>query len=149
MLSDQIDEALMLTEKYPMPGALTEYYTAVNSWRALPFSEGSLFYSVTAQMVQSMPMGVGVRASNKVDSVENFEFRLANTTASATGEGDVVESYTINGNEIPFTLQIPESALRFRANNIEVVRGSSSDEFRFYSSTAQLLDYSYTGDQVS
>ena len=149
MLTDQIDEALMLTEKYPMPGALTEYYTAVNSWRALPFSAGSLFYSVTAQMVQSMPMGLGVRASNKVDSVENFEFRLANITASATGEGDVVESYTINGNEIPFTLQIPESALRFGANNIEVVRGSSSEEFRLYSSTAQLLDYSYTGDQVT
>lgn len=51
--------------------------------------------------------------------------------------------------QIDEALMLTESALRFGANNIEVVRGSSSDEFRFYSSTAQLLDYSYTGDQVS
>ena len=148
MLSEQIEEALMLTEKYPMPGALTEYNTAVNGWRALPFSAGSLFFTMSAQMIQSMPMGIGIRASENVDTIKNFAFRLASINAIATGSGDIVKSYTLNGNEMPYTLQVLESKLRFGVNKVRVTRGTENDQTRLYSSTAQLLDYHYNQEAI-
>ncbi len=148
MLSEEVSEARMLTMKYPMSGALTEYNKAVESWRSLPFTAGSFFFTVTAQMIQSMPMGIGVRASNNVDHIENFQFRLSSFDASASGKGDVINKYTLNGQEIPFTLQIPESLMRFGKNTLEIERCTFFEGFRLYSSTAQLLDYSHLPNEI-
>ncbi|MFW6303398.1 MAG: hypothetical protein ACOC2L_02140, partial [Candidatus Sumerlaeota bacterium] len=63
MLDEEIEDALMLTEKYPTPGALTEYQNAPDGWRALPFSAGSLFFSASSLLLQSLPFGIAVRAS--------------------------------------------------------------------------------------
>jgi len=149
MLADEVSEARMLTRKYPMPGALTEYNTGVEGWRSLPFTAGSFFYSVSAQIIQNMPLGIGVRASNNVDRMDNFQFRVSLFDAIATGEGDRVEGYTLNGREIPHTLQIPESLMRFGRNELEIRRGNSFVDFRLYSSTAQLKDCSMDGDKVT
>jgi len=145
MLSEQIKDALTLTKKYPMKGAVTEYQKEVEGWRALPFQIGALYQSVTSQIIQNMPMGIGVRASNFVDSIQNYNFRSAVISARQTGKGDVVKSYTINGKEIKHTLQIPSNVLRNGTNSIEISRDTRSEQFRLYSSTAELL--SCTGDE--
>ncbi len=149
MLKDEVNEARMHTTKYPMSGALTEVNKGEESWRSLPFTAGSFFYSVSAQIIQNMPMGIGVRASNNVDQMDNFQFRVSSFDAHAFGTGDVVKRYTLNGLEIPWTLQIPESLMRFGVNRLEIERGASFDGFRLYSSTAQLQDYACTPDEAS
>ena len=149
MLTDEVKEAMMLTRKYPMPGALTEYNTAVESWRGLPFSAGSFFYSVSAQMMQSLPMGVAVRASNKADKLSHYQFRLSTFNMVADGSGDVVEKWSLNDHEIPYTLQVPESQMVFGKNRIAVKRTARHDGFRLYSSTARLQDYSVVGNTIA
>lgn len=139
MLSDEVDEAMVLSQKYPMKGALTEYYTAVESWRGLPFSASSFFFSTVAQVMQSMPMGIGVRASENVDTLKNFRFRLSSFDIFASGKGDVVESFTLNGEQLPYSLQVPDSKMRFGRNKIMVSRTTEHDGFRLYSSSARLL----------
>ena len=138
MLSEQIKDALTLTKKFPMKGAVTEYQEEVNGWRALPFQIGALYQTVTSHIIKNMPMGIGVRASMFVDSIQNYNFKLAVISATQTGKGDVVKSFKINGKEIKHTLQIPSNILRNGQNSIEVVRDKASDQFRLYSSTAEL-----------
>jgi hypothetical protein len=140
MLSEQIKDALTLTKKYPMKGAVTEYQKEVNGWRALPFQIGSLYYSLAGQILYSMPFGIGVRASNFVDIISDFKYKLSMITAKQVGDGDVVESYSINAKTMLHSLQIPSNLLRNGLNNIEIKRTKKSATFRLYSSTAELLD---------
>ena len=112
----------------------------VESWRALPFQIGTLYYSLTGQILHSMPLGIGVRASNFVDSISNFKYKLALVNAKQTGKGDVVESYSINAKTMLHSLQVPSNLLRYGVNNIEIKRTKKSATFRLYSSTAELLD---------
>jgi len=146
MLTEQVKDALTLTKKFPMKGAVTEYQKEVEGWRALPFQIGALYQSITSQIIQSMPMGIGVRASNFVDSIQNYNFRSAVISAKQTGKGDVVKFFKINNKEVKYTLQIPSDILRHGNNTIEISRGTRSDDFRLYSSTAELL--SCTGDET-
>ena len=148
MLSEQIKDALTLTKKFPMKGAVTEYQKETEGWRALPFQIGALYYSLTAQIIQSMPMGIGVRASNLVDSIQNYKFRLAVINARQHGDGDVVKSYKINNREMSFSLQIPANMLRTGVNTIEITRCKSAENFRLYSSTAELLSCNKEGSGI-
>ncbi len=148
MLSDEIKDALLLTEKYPMPGGITEYRGQENNWRALPFSAGSFFFSISGQILQSLPMGLAVRASDKVDKISNFQYRLSKIQASARGSGDVVKSFTLNGEPVRFSLQIPNARLHSGQNTIEIVRTTENDAFRLYSSSAELLDIHLEDESV-
>jgi len=140
MLSPEIKDALALTVKYPLPGALTEYNRQVESWRGLPFSAGSLFFSMASQMISSLPDGIAVRASNKVDSVSNFRYKLSSIQANASGKGDVVTSFKLNGERINGTLQIPDNKLLPGKNIVEIERGEKYNGIRLFSSNAQLLN---------
>jgi len=148
MLSEQVRDALALTKKYPMQGAVTEYQKETEGWRALPFQVGALYHSVSAQIIQSMPMGIGVRASNFVDSIQNYRFRQAVINARQQGSGDVVASYTLNGKEVLYSLQLPSNRLRTGYNTIAITRGSRCESFRLYSSTAELLACDREGNNV-
>ena len=154
MLRDEIDDALVCSEKYPMEGALGEYIGSVNkvnsyrAWRALPFTAGSLFYSVTSLLIQSLPMGIAVRASDCVENVKNYSYRLARIDATRTGKGDVVERVTINGSVLEGTLQIPENRMHPGKNMIDVQCSDSQDEVRLYSSSAELWDCTISGEKV-
>jgi len=148
MLSEQIKDALTLTKMYPMKGAVTEYQKQTEGWRALPFQIGALYYTLSAQIIQSMPMGIGVRASNLVDSIQNYKFKLAVINARQHGEGDVVKSYKINNREMPFSLQIPANMLRNGINTIEITRCKQSENLRLYSSTAELLSCDSEGSKL-
>jgi hypothetical protein len=142
MLYPEINDALKLTVKYPMPGALTEYNRQVESWRALPFSAGSLFFSMASQMITSLPDGLAVRASSKVDSICSFRYKLSTIQAKATGKGDVVDFYILNGDTICNTLQIPDNKLLPGSNDLDVYRCEVNNDFRLFSSTAQMLNVS-------
>ena len=148
MLSAQIKDALTLTVKYPMPGGLTEYNTALEGWRALPFSAGSLFFSMASQLISSLPEGIAVRANNKVDSILNFRYKLSSIQAVALGKGDVVLSYIMNGDTLANSLQIPENKLIAGKNTLTVVRGESTKQFRLFSSSAQLLNVATSANLV-
>ncbi len=148
MLQDEIKEAMMLTEKYPMPGALSEYRTHIESWRGLPFSAGSFLYSTASQMLKSLPFGLAVRASNNVDTITNFHFRISRINAYADGQGDAVEYCSINGRKVPYSLQIPETWLRQGNNRIEIKRTIQTNLFRLYASNIQLIDIDADEKQV-
>lgn len=149
MLAEQIKDALTLTKKFPMKGAVTEYQKEVEGWRALPFQVGALYYSLTGQIITSMPLGIGVRASNFVDSIANFKYKLALINAKQKGEGDVVKTYSINNKTMLHSLQIPTNLLRNGENIIEISRCKSSDTFRLYSSTADLLACKQEGSKLA
>ena len=139
MLTAEVEHALLLTEKYPMPGGITEYKDRLNSWRSLPFSAGSFFFSVSGQILQSLPLGIAVRASDKVDSLSNFQYQLSRFQVKASGEGDEVEQYSLNGEIIEHTLQIPYDKIKAGNNVLTTKRTASYDQPRLYSSTAQLI----------
>lgn len=148
MLTAQIKDANSVTIKYPMPGALTEYNRQIESWRALPFSAGSLFFSMASQMISSLPDGIAVRASNKVDSLVNFRYKLSSIQANAYGNGDVVNFYVLNGDTLRNTLQIPDSKLIPGHNLLNVNRGRENCNFRLFSSSAQLVTVSEKGKTI-
>ncbi len=146
MLTPEIDDALTLSERYPMQGSLGEYISCVNdpkdlyrSWRALPFTAGSLFYSATALLIQSLPMGIAVRASGMADRIDDYQYRLARLSVHCTEEGDDVATVMVNNEPLEGTLQIPEGMLRPGANTVEVSRGAHHTAPRLYSSSAELL----------
>ncbi|MBI5722858.1 MAG: hypothetical protein HZA50_02790 [Planctomycetes bacterium] len=139
LLNDQVDEALTLTQRYPMQGAVTEYRKNIEGWRALPFGTGSLLLSVVSNLVQALPQGLAVRAGDLVEKVDNFCYRQARINFTAAGRGDVVLDVFVNGQKLHGTLQLPENLLRTGRNEVNVVRGGSFDGLRLYSSDAALL----------
>ncbi len=99
-------------------------------------------------MISSLPDGIAVRASNKVDSISNFRYKLSSIQAVAKGKGDVVTSFLLNGDTIGYSLQIPENKLLSGKNSLDVLRGVKNDRFRLFSSTAQLINISSTGKTI-
>ncbi len=146
LLDQQVREALQCTERYPMPGLLTEYQGAVDGWRGLPFGAGSLNLSVTSQLLQSLPLGIAVRAGNLLDRIDDFRLRNARLTVTAIGNGDVVTGVTLNGTPLIGSLQLPENRLRLGHNTVTVERGESFAGFYLYSSSAMLLDVRCAGN---
>lgn len=149
LLDQQIREALLLTRKYPMAGLVTEYQTGVEGWRGLPFQIGSLIMSVCSHLLQPLAQGLAVRAGDLVDCVNNFHYRDRRLDATASEKGDVVQSVTLNGRPLVGSLQIPEDRLHTGHNRLEVVRGSSFDGMRLYSSDAVLRHLSVTAKQCT
>lgn len=140
MLLPEIEDALTYTPKYPMTGSSTEYLGTPEALRGLPFTTGSLIYSLQSLILQPLAMGIAVRASGFVDRVDNFVYRNSRIYAVSTGEGQVVDKILINGAELKGSLQIPESLLYNGKNNIEVLRGSRFEQKRLYSSTTILMN---------
>ncbi len=148
MLDDEIEEALMLTEKYPMPGAMTEYLHAVESWRGLPFSAGSFFFASAGMLLQSLPSGVAVRATNLVDFIDDFQYRTASIDVMAKGDGEAVGTIKVNNRLLESSLQIPQSYLLMGKNAVEIERVESNGNFRLYSSNAELIDIQSSSSEL-
>lgn len=138
LLDQEIREALMLTQKYPMAGLVTEYQTSVEGWRGLPFQIGSLYQSVCANLLQPLAQGIAVRAGDVVDRVGNFQYRDRRIDAQADGQGDIVQSILLNGCPLVGTLQIPEDRLQSGHNRLKVTRGAAFTGARLFSSDAIL-----------
>ncbi len=149
MLSQEVKEALMLTKRYTMPGAVTEYQGAVEGWRALPFQIGALYYSMGYQLLHALPEGLSVRASQNVNSLNGFCYRDHTFNATADGKGDDVASFTLNGERITGTLQIPEDRMRTGLNGIFVNRTKRCDEVRLRSSDAVLHGFSDSNGKLT
>lgn len=148
MIADELDEALLVTKKYPMAGALTEYWRHPDGWRALPFSAGSLWHAVAGMLLHGLPQGLAVRASELVDRIEDFHYRCMRITAEAHGQGDHVASWELNRRSVPGTLQVPEQWLRPGHNVVRVQRGVPPAQPRWYASDAILLNIALTGRTV-
>ncbi|HEV7301695.1 MAG TPA: hypothetical protein VGN72_20320 [Tepidisphaeraceae bacterium] len=142
MFRDEVRDAMVLTDKYPMRGALTEYQHDVNGWRALPFSAGSFILAHSAVLLQALPLGLAVRAGDSVDRVHGFRRGVSIIDVEATGTGDSVAHVTLNGHPLAHSLQLPEGRLRVGRNAVKITRGSNPRLARLYGSTASL--YSIT-----
>jgi hypothetical protein len=141
MLDTEIREALMLTKKYPAAGLFTEYAGATEGWRGLPFGASSFALAITGMLLKSLPQGLAIRASEQVDEVADFTWKIYRISAKATGQGEHVGSATVNGRDLPGTLQIPQSLLRPGRNTVQVTRTATpTTQSRLYSSTLMLLD---------
>ena len=139
MLDQQLREALQLTTKYPMPGALTEYAGAPESWRGLPFSAGSLMASACAQLLRALPQGVAVRGGSAIDAVGGWRWRLSRLDATASGAGEEVAAWTIEGERFTRCQQVPEDRLRAGGHAVAIVRGVAPAHACIQGSDAQLL----------
>lgn len=120
MLTQEIEEALQYNELYQMQGALTEYSNNISQWRGLPFSTGSFMFSIYSLILQSLPLGIAVRASDFVDKVDNFYYKNYHINAVSTGEGEYVKHWFLNGLEVKGTTQIPEGLLTIGTNEIKI-----------------------------
>lgn len=139
MLDQQVREALQLTTKYPMPGALTEYAGSPEGWRGLPFSAGSLMASACAQLLRALPQGVAVRGGSAVDAVSGWRWRLSRLEATASGAGEEVAAWSLDGERFARCLQVPEDRLRAGGHAIAIVRGAAPAHACILGSDAQLL----------
>lgn len=139
MLQPEVDEALLDSAKFPLRSALTEYFQDVEGWRGLPFSAGTFMFTLSSLLLQSLPCGLAVRANDFVRETRDFRFRYTRLDATYVGHGDVVQSWTLNGETVEHTLQIPENRLRNGRNVIAVQSGESCDAFRLHYSSASLL----------
>ena len=142
MLSKEIQDALQYLEKYPMEGALTELAGNRTEWKGLPFSQGSLMFSLYSLIIQSLPLGIAVRASDFVDEVKYFVYRDRRINAKSTGSGEQVLSWSINNKVLKSTLQIPESHLKPGKNTIHIEKTKDFEGARLYSSNVRLLTVS-------
>jgi hypothetical protein len=148
LLDQQIREARMKTDKYPMAPLVTEYQGAVESWRGLPFGIGSLVMSVGSLLIQPLAQGIAARASTLVDRIDRFCYKTARIDARAQGEGEVVTEAILNDRPLAGSLQIPESLLRTGRNHLEIRRGQGFDGVRLYASDAALLAVSTDADKL-
>ncbi|GCE15916.1 hypothetical protein [Tengunoibacter tsumagoiensis] len=139
MLQDEIRDALLQTRKYPLIGALTEYQNDAEGWRALPFSAGSLMFSLSSLLLNSLPQGLAVRANTLITQIEYFQFRASTLNIQQQQGGDQVVEWTLNGQTISGTLQIPEQFLRTGPNTLTVKGGKTYNNWRLYSSNARLF----------
>jgi hypothetical protein len=139
MHADQMSEAMMLTTRYPMVGALTEYHGNPEGWRGLPFQTGTLLNALCGLVLKGLPMGVAARGSDLVTEARNYTYRAAAIDAVSTGRGDEVQSIEVNGTPLRGSLQIPEELLRAGRNTVRIVRGTPPDGPRLHGSTARLF----------
>jgi hypothetical protein len=146
MLDQQVREALMLTTKYPMPGALTEYAGEVESWRGLPFSAGSLMASSCAQLLRALPQGVAVRGGAAVQAVTGWRWRLSRIDATASGAGEEVAGWSLDSERFTRCLQVPEDRLRAGSHAIAITRGAAPAQARIEEADGSLIAYSESAD---
>ncbi len=144
MLSQEVKDALTVTKRYTMPGAVTEYQGQPEGWRALPFQIGALYYSMGYRMLHALPEGLSVRASHSVNSLKDFRYLNSTFNVTAHGEGDDVGSFTLNGETFNGTLQIPGDRMQTGTNGIFVERTTKSSGVRLRSSDVQLTGYQET-----
>ncbi|MEO0963740.1 MAG: hypothetical protein AAFY08_01355 [Planctomycetota bacterium] len=149
LMAEQVGDAIAVTKKYPMPGAVTEYAGDREGWRGLPFGAGSLNLSVCSLLVQPLPMGVSVRASTLVDRVSDFHYRGSDLDVTAEETGDVVTAVWIDGRPLASSLQLPESWLQRGRSQVRVLRGHACEMPRLYSSTARLHRLDEHGELIT
>ncbi len=146
MLDQQLREALMLTNKYPMIGALTEYQGDVEGWRGLPFSAGSLMASSCAQLLRALPQGVAVRGGSAVQAVTGWRWRLSRIDAHSDGMGEDVAGWSLDGERFAHCLQVPEDRLRAGGHAIAITRGVAPGHARIEDADGSLIAYRESGD---
>lgn len=139
MLDGELREAAMLTQKYPMPGALTENVGWAEGWRGLPFSAGSLAASACAQLLRAQAQGLAVAGGSGVGAVRGWRWRLSAIDAEATGDGEEVVAWSLDGERFVRCLQVPEDRLRAGRHTIAIVRGQAPDLPRIVDGDGRLL----------
>ena len=71
------------------------------------------------------------------------------SSGADSGSGDAVAAWTLNGEEMRWTLQVPEQRLRPGRNLIEVARGAAPDGPRLVGSSAALHAVTGTRDTIT
>jgi hypothetical protein len=148
MMDNQVNDAFNDTQKYPMRGALSEYADWKDSWRGIPFSIATFIWSVSSQLLQALPQGVAVRVGRLVDSIDGYAYRDYSLFAKASGEGDTVGRWSINGERIDHSLVVPQSLLRQGVNHISVERVTQNNQPRLFAASAMLLGVEHEGTTV-
>ncbi|MFW5846216.1 MAG: hypothetical protein ACOCXJ_08310, partial [Planctomycetota bacterium] len=144
LLSDEVQEALQQSRRYPMAGALTEYHGAVESWRGLPFSAGSFRNSCAAQLLQAQAQGLAVRGGRQVQAIRDFRYRLSRIDVQASGDEEGVADYSLGGTSIRGSLLIPEELLVPGGNKLCIRRGPAAAACRIHGGDCRLLHYRET-----
>lgn len=138
LMNEQMDDALRHLDKYPMRGALMENADLKTEWKGLPFGAGSMMYNVYSLILQQLPMGLAVRASDLVEGLKAFCYKNASISVTPKGKGQSIDYWTINHKAVRCSLQIPEGMLRTGHNEIVIHKANKNNECKLYSSNGIL-----------
>lgn len=151
-LRDEVAEALTVTEKYPMTGALHEDHCNPHTHRALPFTAGSFIAAVTGRLLLPLAQGLAIGSGALTRALRDYRYQLAAIDVECAGEGGDITEWRLNGEVFRNTLQIPEMRLVPGRNRIEVNRATGPADTaagpRLLFSDALLLDAQEDGAQT-
>lgn len=139
LLAQEVREARTPSQRYPMADALTEYAGDTEGWRPLPFTASSFRLALTGLVLHALPCGLAVRAGRLAEGVSAFHHRASVLDVACSGEGDDVRAWSIDGEPVAGTLQIPEDRLRIGRHRLRIERGPPPAGPRLHGSDARLL----------
>lgn len=116
----------------PMPYAMTEIFgvedgDTYHDVRPQYFSIGPFLGTLGNICLKRMPFGIAVRGNNLIEKIENYHYKQALITINYQGKG-ILQSYTLNGETITHSLQIPENKLVKGTNKLIMQLGKEENK---------------------
>jgi len=141
-------------ENLPMAGSMVEmsgYYPPGSSHQIRPqmFTMGAWFGAMGNLAVKRLPYGLSLHPSQILNGIEKYSYQDKLIDFSFTGEGNAL-SYTINGEQIKGSLQIPEAKLSSGMNKIDVkVSNEKNQNPLLISSTMKLISIAHEAKKIN
>jgi len=150
---DKIIEAMDALVEYsvepgkylPMPMAIPEMFNIseenpFHDVRPLVYSIAPWLSSVTNLGIRTLPFGIAVRSADHLERIDDFVYKNGLISAYYEGSGDI-DTWTLNGDRIDYTYQLPENRLVDGENEIHVTsKPGSQGKNILISSTLRLED---------
>jgi hypothetical protein len=145
MLEHIVRDANTPEHNYPFHGAISERAGATvtkswPNWRPLMFVIGPFLRALAADLLAPLPFGVAARAGLLTTAIREVHFKGSRINVESTGEGTEVASFSLNGQEVTTSLQLPELLLRSGERNELVIRRGAPTS-RLYRSDAILREF--------
>jgi hypothetical protein len=116
--------------------------------RPLVYSIAPWLSAVTNFGLHRLPLGVAIRGTELLESIDRYRYRDSVLDVRFEGEG-VLESVTLNGEPLRHTLQVPDGALRKGDNALVVTMAPGAPAGERLSSSTVRLDSAITESGVT
>ncbi len=136
----------------PYAGAISERsgvtVGAWPNWRPILFVVAPYLRAINAHALAPLPFGLAARSGHGIQAIDGVVFQNMSIDVRCEGEGDAVDSLTLNGCAVRGTLQLPSALLRPGERNLlHIVRGTSRTS-RLYRSDGILREIRETADET-
>ncbi len=132
-------------ENLPMAGSMVEmsgYYPPGDAHQIRPqmFTMGAWFGAMGNLGVRRLPFGLAVQPAEIVNGIEKYEYQNKLIYFNFSGEGNTA-AFSINGETIKGSLQVPENKLTAGTNKIDVALSNTEISYPLLvSSTLKLIN---------